>query len=167
MQVPTRIDFSFVIDFYRETVAEQYTPAQKNAVRTCTEDRCLGCSCALPPPPSVRRGSSALRRRGTSQQDLAGYQLSTCSVDCDAAQVLRHFLDLFVAPGVPQEQLTAAIKYIIIPIIQVPTISVQFSSQKRCLMSLPWHTAACRVQRLLRVLPVACGSHGNGMNGTG
>ena len=35
--------------------------------------------------------------------------------------MLRHFLDLFVASGVPQEQLTAAIKYIIIPIIQVPT----------------------------------------------
>ena len=33
MQVPTRIDFSFVIDFYRETVAEKYTPAQKNVVR--------------------------------------------------------------------------------------------------------------------------------------
>jgi len=45
--------------------------------------------------------------------------------------VLRHFLDLFVAPGVPQEQLTAAIKYIIIPIIQVPKILSLTVSHRR------------------------------------
>jgi hypothetical protein len=33
-------------------------------------------------------------------------------------QVLRHFLDLFVKRAAPQEQLTAAIKYIIIPLVQ-------------------------------------------------
>ena len=36
----------------------------------------------------------------------------------DNLQVLRHFLDLFVKRAAPQEQLTAAIKYIIIPLVQ-------------------------------------------------
>ena len=39
-------------------------------------------------------------------------------VSKDSLQVLRHFLDLFVRRAAPQEQLTAAIKYIIIPLVQ-------------------------------------------------
>lgn len=34
-------------------------------------------------------------------------------------QVLRGFLDLFVAEQAPQERLTSAIKFIIIPMVQV------------------------------------------------
>ncbi len=81
--------------------------------------------------PSLRQGSSPCRMRDMSHQRHAGSQLVQCSTKANAAQVLRHFLDLFVAPNVPQEQLTAAIKYIIIPIIQVPTLLIQPISQRR------------------------------------
>ena len=151
MQVPTRIDFSFVIDFYRETVAEKYTPAQKNAVRYAHLTCVLLCPSVM--PPSLLHTGRLPLLCGPNFPTMKTRSSPHVHSVTASVQVLRHFLELFVAPGVPQEQLTAAIKYIIIPIIQV-TIKfdrISHMHDTRAVMhGIPLHPPPCTCCRLFK-----------------